>query len=137
MKKLSFLIVILFYSFFAKAQDNRWKLLFQNDTSKTYVDTERTQKLPFLDAHQNVLILWIRVLPFPSQQDGHGQQTDEKMALDVANSQLALVSFIIRRDGNIIMENQIASPAWSDIYPESYGEVLLTYGKSYLKSIGE
>jgi hypothetical protein len=137
MKKLSFLIVILFYSFFAKAQDNRWKLLFQNDTSKTYVDTERTQKLPFLDAHQNVLILWIRVLPFPSQQDGHGQQTDEKMALDVANSQLALVSFIIRRDGNIIAQQQITLTQWSDIYPETNGETMLVYGKNYLKSLGE
>jgi len=135
MKKLSFLIVILSYSFFAKAQDNRWKLLFQNDTSKTYIDTERTQKLPYLAGHLRVLVLWVRVLP--AQQDGHGQQTDEKMALDVANSQLALVSFIIRRDGKIIMENQIASPEWSDIYPESYGEVMLTYGKSYLKSLGE
>jgi hypothetical protein len=137
MKKLSFLIVILSYSFFAKAQDNRWKLLFKNDTSKTYVDTERTQKLPYLAGHLRVLVLWVRVLPNPEQQDGHGQQIDEKMALDVANSQLALVSFIIRRDGKITLENQIASPEWSDIYPESYGEVMLKYGKNYLKSLGE
>jgi hypothetical protein len=137
MKKLFFLIVILSYSFFAKAQGNRWKLLFQNDTSKTYIDTERTQKLPYLAGHLRVLVIWVRVLPNQAQQDGHGQQTDEKMALDVVNSQLALVSFIIRRDGKIIMENQIDSPKWSDIYPESYGEVMLTYGKSYLKSLGE
>jgi hypothetical protein len=137
MKKLFFLIMMLSYSFFAKAQNSRWKLLFQNDTSKTYVDTERTQKLPYLAGHLRVLVLWVRVLPNSAHDGGHEQQTDEKMALDVANSQLALVSFIVRRDGNIITENQIASPAWSDIYPESNGEVLLTYGKSYLKSIGE
>jgi hypothetical protein len=135
--KLFFLILILSCSFLAKAQDNRWKLLFHNDTSRTYVDTERTQKLPYLHGHQNVVILWIRVLPYPSQQDGHGQQTDEKMALDVANNQLALMSFIIRRDGNIIIQNQIDIPTWSDIYPETYGEMMLTYGKSYLKSLGE
>ncbi len=137
MKKLSFLIVIVSYSFFAKAQDNRWKLLFKNDTSKTYVDTERTQKLSYLDGHQSVLILWIRVLQSPSPQDGQGQQTDEKMALDVANNQLALMSFMIRHDGKIIMQNQINIPNWSDIYPETSGETLLKYGKSYLKSLGE
>jgi hypothetical protein len=137
MKKLFFLIVVLSCSFFAKAQDNRWKLLFQNDTSRTYVDTERTQKLSFLDGHRNVLILWVRVLPYPSQEGGHGQQTDEKLALDVANDQLALLSFIVRHDGKIILQQQITLPQWSDIYPETYGEMMLVYGKNYLKSLGE
>jgi len=136
MKKLSFLIVILSFSFFAKAQDKRWKLLFKDDTSKTYVDTERTQKVSYIAEHINVLIIWIRVLPNPSQQDGQGQQTDEKMALDVANNQLAVMSFIVRRDGKIITQSQIKYPNWSDIYPETTGETLLKYGKSYLKSLG-
>ncbi len=132
MKRIVFLILLLSSSIFAMAQKSRWKLIITPDTvkEKIYVDTTRTQKMERFDIHKNVIILWLKILSSPIKKGEYVQETDEKIAVDVAANQLEIKAILKKSSGVEIERNQFEVFKWDDVFPETKEEILLLYCKS-------
>jgi len=135
MKRL--ILVLLLMPIFARSQtsqSDRWSFIFEDKTTsiKYYIDTQTIEHVDYFEAHKNVYSVWIK--SFSDFSNGIYHKEDiTHMVIDMDSKQIGVKSYIGRKDGTAIANKQFVLAEWSDIIPETNGEILLNYCKNLRK----
>ncbi|RKR83481.1 hypothetical protein BDD43_3690 [Mucilaginibacter gracilis] len=134
MKYLLTTLLITGLSCSCYSQTSRWKTLFYSDDGKkqTCVDTISPVRVEFFDGHSNVILIWLRENSMPTREGEYVQVEDQRMAVDINKQQYEFKSRVIKYNKVIISNKDYDLPEWSNIVPDTFGELILNYCKYYV-----
>jgi hypothetical protein len=130
MKQLLLLPILLFLFVKANAQ-NRWMYLSTTtDSAVTMVDTltNDIRQLSTYDGHSNVVLIWIKTTVGKSAKSSSLYDSSvSHIAIDTTNSQIAVKMTTTYKNGNVVTSANRDFPTWTDVVPETTGEVYIRY----------
>jgi hypothetical protein len=136
MKRLIlFLLLAPLFTYAQLPKSDRWTLLYENPRTneKAYIDNETITEVKFYDGHIKGYLVWIRVYK-DLTTDNYSERSDEHIAVDLSVNQFELKSVSkYDKDGIVTFSHQYLLPEWTDIPPESNGELILSYLKKLNK----